>query len=231
MTPPPAAPSSRRTRSISSSNQQQQTQPPIKKKTTVVPPPPPTPSISSKAATTNAAQQQHPQPSKSTSSNSRKRPLLKELAENTRQGNDSNKKSEPDLDIGTSNASTEPSSTPLKFDPSQVIHDQEHYMFKIYLGSKGNIAALCYLPTRFDTLVEFYHTEVPPNWRHLGIGDLLVQCAFEWVKQSNLLVIPSCPFVLRYIKTHYPDRNITFWKYIVDDINDKSRAGTLANRK
>jgi predicted GNAT family acetyltransferase len=55
------------------------------------------------------------------------------------------------------------------------------------------------------------------TYRHLGIGDLLLQRAFEWVEQSNLLVIPSCSFVLRYLKTHYPDRKGGNWNYVVDD--------------
>ncbi|KAI9305226.1 GCN5-related N-acetyl-transferase-domain-containing protein [Cunninghamella echinulata] len=89
-------------------------------------------------------------------------------------------------------------------------------MFKYCLDTKGNTAALCYLPTRFATIVEFYHTEVPAAYRHLGIGDLLVQKAFEWAEQSNLLVIPTCIFVKRYLNTHYPDGNDGYWKMIVN---------------
>ncbi|CAO3600441.1 unnamed protein product [Absidia cylindrospora] len=116
-----------------------------------------------------------------------------------------------------SSATTLQSLTRPTFDISQVTHDAKNYMFKLCLDSKGNIAALCYLPTRYSTLIEFYHTEVPLAYRHLGLGDLLVRRAFEWVEQSNLLVIPSCPFVLRYLRTHYPDMNGGQWKYIVDD--------------
>lgn len=55
-----------------------------------------------------------------------------------------------------------------------IIHDLNYYMFKIQLDKKGNtgkkeysridkilickVAALCYLPTRYKNIVEFYHT-------------------------------------------------------------------------
>ncbi|KAI8088757.1 uncharacterized protein BX664DRAFT_331296 [Halteromyces radiatus] len=114
-------------------------------------------------------------------------------------------------------SSTSPRPSAPSYDISQVTHDAANYMFKVCLDSKGNIAALCYLPTRFPTLVEFYHTEIPFAYRHLGIGDLLVKRAFQWVEQSNMLVIPSCPFVVRYLKTHYPNGTSGDWKFIMTD--------------
>ncbi|KAI9249144.1 hypothetical protein BDA99DRAFT_418354, partial [Phascolomyces articulosus] len=59
--------------------------------------------------------------------------------------------------------------------------------------------ALCYLPTRFQRMVEFYHTEIPIAYRDLGLGDLLVVQGFRWAETTKLLVIPTCPFVRRYL--------------------------------
>lgn len=58
--------------------------------------------------------------------NSRKRPFFDETSKDT------------DSSLATSDVQSS-SSTPPKFDSSQVIHDPEHYMFKIRLGSNGNI--------------------------------------------------------------------------------------------
>ncbi|KAI8344166.1 hypothetical protein BC941DRAFT_407923 [Chlamydoabsidia padenii] len=157
-----------------------------------------------------------PSSSSSSSSSAKKRPLPKEppLTDTP----DTLSKEAPSISSSSSTTTNIPrSSIRPTFDKDNVVHDAKNYMFKLSLDSKGNIAALCYLPTRFATLIEFYHTEVPLAYRHFGIGDLLLQRAFEWVEQSNLLVIPSCSFVLRYLKTHYPDMKTGTWNYIVND--------------
>ncbi|KAI9259896.1 GCN5-related N-acetyl-transferase-domain-containing protein [Sporodiniella umbellata] len=74
-------------------------------------------------------------------------------------------------------------------------------MFKLPLDTDGSIAALCYLPTRSQSLVEFYHTEIPTMYRHQGIGDLLLSRAFQWAKSSEKTVIPTCSFVRKYLTT------------------------------
>ncbi|KAI8069645.1 hypothetical protein BC940DRAFT_22797 [Gongronella butleri] len=135
--------------------------------------------------------------------------------------------------------------TPRASDVDMIIHDTTHYMFKMCLDTKGNtgkknkkmkkrgkkgtsvrvfgqptfffLAALCYLPTRFAPIVEFYHTEIPVAYRNMGIGDTIVRRAFDWVQQLNLLVIPTCPFVRKYLNTHYSDASSGLWKFIVDE--------------
>ncbi|KAI9312802.1 GCN5-related N-acetyl-transferase-domain-containing protein, partial [Dichotomocladium elegans] len=69
-------------------------------------------------------------------------------------------------------------------------------------------AALCYLPTRLQSLVEFYHTEIPVHYRQMGLGDILVNHAFQWAEQMGLLVIPSCTFVKRYLQHHDEHRDL-----------------------
>ncbi|KAI7880696.1 hypothetical protein K492DRAFT_177674 [Lichtheimia hyalospora FSU 10163] len=84
-----------------------------------------------------------------------------------------------------------------------IVHKSDLRMFTISLGSsKSSMAALCYLPTRVQSVVEFYHTEIPAAYRHRGIGDMLVKYALQWAERSGLLVIPTCPFVKRYLKHH-----------------------------
>ncbi|KAI7851349.1 hypothetical protein BDC45DRAFT_467526 [Circinella umbellata] len=102
-----------------------------------------------------------------------------------------------------------------KFNSYDVVHDGYRYMFRITLDNKGTIAALCYLPTRFQRMVEFYHTEIPTAYRDLGLGDLLVIQGFRWAETAKLLVIPTCPFVRRYLA-----KNNTSWDCVVQNENE-----------
>lgn len=86
------------------------------------------------------------------------------------------------------------------FQVGDVVHDMYCCMFRITLDSKGTMAALCYLPTRFQKMIEFYHTEIPVAYRDLGLGDLLVTQGFRWAEAAKLLVIPTCPFVRRFLE-------------------------------
>lgn len=37
-------------------------------------------------------------------------------------------------------------------------------------------------------------------YRDLGLGDLLVTQGFRWAEAAKLLVIPTCPFVRRFLE-------------------------------
>jgi hypothetical protein len=45
-----------------------------------------------------------------------------------------------------------------------------------------------------DTLVIIDHTDVSDELRGQGVGKKLVLAAVEWLRESNLKVIPLCPF-------------------------------------
>ncbi|KAJ8656633.1 hypothetical protein O0I10_007710 [Lichtheimia ornata] len=85
---------------------------------------------------------------------------------------------------------------------SDIYHDAYSCMFRISLDSKRTTAALCYLPTRFQNIVEFYHTEIPHAYRDRGIGEAILNKAFIWATQSHMMVIPTCPFTRRYLERH-----------------------------
>ncbi|KAI8377264.1 hypothetical protein BD560DRAFT_53115 [Blakeslea trispora] len=102
----------------------------------------------------------------------------------------------------------------LSISALNIIHDTDHCMFTIKLDTKGATAALCYLPTRYRNIIEFYHIEIPVAYRQQGLGDLLLYKAFQWVEKSNLLVIPTCPFVRKYLEARFPDQKSGNWSYI-----------------
>ncbi|KAL9554944.1 hypothetical protein PS6_003117 [Mucor atramentarius] len=98
------------------------------------------------------------------------------------------------------------SQLPLISDLSQfhaldIIHDPGYCMFKIQLDKQNT--------------VEFYHIEIPVAYRHQGLGDLLLYRAFQWAEKTQLLVIPTCPFVRKYLETRFPDQKSGDWSCIV----------------
>ncbi|KAF7730802.1 hypothetical protein EC973_001320 [Apophysomyces ossiformis] len=101
------------------------------------------------------------------------------------------------------------------FDVSDVFHDRPYYMFVIELDLEGSIAALCYLPTRYQRIIQFFHTEIPIKYRNMGLGDILVGEGFRWSLESGYLVIPTCPFVQRHLQHRFQDRKSGSWKCVV----------------
>lgn len=53
------------------------------------------------------------------------------------------------------------------------------------------------------------------EYRNQGLGDLLLYRAFQWVEKSKLLVIPTCPFVRKYLETRFPDQKSGNWSCII----------------
>ena len=55
-----------------------------------------------------------------------------------------------------------------------------------------------------DKVLDFRSTLVPPHLRGKGIGTELVRKALDWARREDYRVIPSCPFVARFIENN-PD--------------------------
>jgi len=50
--------------------------------------------------------------------------------------------------------------------------------------------------------IEMIHTQVAPRFEGHGVGSVLVEFALEDVAKKGLTLVPTCPFVARYIRTH-----------------------------
>ena len=55
---------------------------------------------------------------------------------------------------------------------------------------------------RTATAVEFVHTEIDPAFEGQGLASTLVRAALDDVRREGLAVLPSCPFVRRYVSRH-----------------------------
>ncbi|KAG0180507.1 hypothetical protein DFQ29_000549 [Apophysomyces sp. BC1021] len=88
--------------------------------------------------------------------------------------------------VQTDEPSTPSTPSPKRFfNGEDVVHDSYCCMFMIKLDPEGTI------------------------------GDILVREGFRWCRESNYLVIPTCPFVQRHLKYHFQDRKSGSWTCIV----------------
>jgi predicted GNAT family acetyltransferase len=61
-----------------------------------------------------------------------------------------------------------------------------------------------------NDVVDFRSTLVPAHLRGRGLGSELVRHGLDWARQKGLRVIPSCPFVARYIERHPEYQDLVF---------------------
>lgn len=64
----------------------------------------------------------------------------------------------------------------------------------------GRLAYLEYI--RAGKNITYTHTEVPVGLEGMGIGGKLARHALEFARDNELKVIPICPFVTNYLRTH-----------------------------
>jgi predicted GNAT family acetyltransferase len=82
-----------------------------------------------------------------------------------------------------------------------VQRDDEHGQY--FADLEGRRAHLDFKPAGPQVL-DFVHTEVPPELRGHGVADHLVRGALDDARRRGYHVIPTCPFVRRFLARH-PD--------------------------
>lgn len=81
----------------------------------------------------------------------------------------------------------------------RVRHEPDSRRFAVSSGA--TLAVLEYRQAGPGT-VEFHHTYVPPALRGRGIASQLAAFALRDALDKSLTVIPTCPFVARFIRRH-----------------------------
>ncbi len=87
---------------------------------------------------------------------------------------------------------------PHSHDNLGIVHNEAESRFQADLD--GPIAFLSY--RRSGKAINLIHTEVPEGHEGQGIGGSLARAALDHARTANLKVIPSCPFVADYIRSH-----------------------------
>jgi predicted GNAT family acetyltransferase len=72
---------------------------------------------------------------------------------------------------------------------------------KYYTTIDGREAAVGYFKLDDETL-DFHHTYVPEELRGQGVAEKLVRHALDDAKRQGFRVIPSCPYVKRFVERH-----------------------------
>jgi predicted GNAT family acetyltransferase len=80
-----------------------------------------------------------------------------------------------------------------------VQHDPGHQRF--FLDVNGGTAVLDYrrLP---DGTLDLVHTGVPEAAAGQGVGGKLASAAFAWARQAGVKLVPTCPFVQKWLERH-----------------------------
>lgn len=83
--------------------------------------------------------------------------------------------------------------------PTEVVDNSTKSRFEILVdGEVAGFADYRLLPTK----IIFTHTEVLPEHEGQGLAGKLVGHALQVSADTGLRVVPSCPYVARYIERH-----------------------------
>ena len=61
-----------------------------------------------------------------------------------------------------------------------------------------------------DNVMTITHTFVPSAWRGQGIGTRLALAAIENARTQHLKIVPQCPFIATYFKTHPEAQDVLY---------------------
>jgi uncharacterized protein len=80
-----------------------------------------------------------------------------------------------------------------------VEHVPKESRFVVRIGA--DTAELTYTLPDVHT-IDLQHTSVPESARGHGVADALAEAAFAYARAQGLQVIPTCPFVRRWLIKH-----------------------------
>jgi len=81
----------------------------------------------------------------------------------------------------------------------RIERNDEASRFEAYVdGVAAGLVAFRATPGR----IELVHTEVKPEFRGQGIGEQLAEAALASARSAGEAVVPSCPFIARYMREH-----------------------------
>ena len=83
-------------------------------------------------------------------------------------------------------------------DITQVSHDPAAGRFEI--RTEQGTAMLVYRHRGAD--LDLMHTEVPPALEGKGYAAMLASAALDYARSQGKQVIPSCPYVKKYLERH-----------------------------
>ena len=86
----------------------------------------------------------------------------------------------------------------------EVKHDKDSERFVAEV--EGHEAYLSY--NVYDDIIDLSYAYTPPELRGRGIAKIVVEYAFNYAKENNLKVIPTCPYVRALVKRNDNYKNL-----------------------
>lgn len=91
-----------------------------------------------------------------------------------------------------------------------IEHDKAESRFVVHLGDED--AELTYSLVG-ASLIDLQHTYVPDSARGQGIAEALAKAALAFARENNLRVVPTCPFVRRWLASHPEEAKLVDSRY------------------
>ncbi|CAL8072226.1 unnamed protein product [Orchesella dallaii] len=88
----------------------------------------------------------------------------------------------------------------------KVEHDTQNKKFFIKLGDVEAKLEYAKNDLNGNTVLDMWHTEVPPQLQGKGIAKILAQEAFNYVVDNNLKMQLSCSYLQKYLKDNPLDK-------------------------
>jgi predicted GNAT family acetyltransferase len=90
------------------------------------------------------------------------------------------------------------------------IHDDEPDRADAGAVEMANMGMVLSYRQVAEGVIDLRSTLVPPHLRGRGLGGQLVRHALDWAREHDTKVIPSCPFVARFIEDHPEYQDLVF---------------------
>jgi predicted GNAT family acetyltransferase len=87
----------------------------------------------------------------------------------------------------------------------RVEHDVARRRFVVRRPEGESELTYAELPGR---VLDLLHTEVPVALRGRGLGSALVQEAIAFARASGSRIVPSCPFIARWLEDHPEEQGL-----------------------
>ncbi len=84
----------------------------------------------------------------------------------------------------------------------EIVHETERNRFLV--RTEDGEAELAYMD-RHDQVLDLMHTFVPRGARGQGIGEAMVERAFDYAREHGYRIRPTCAFVRAWLVQH-PER-------------------------
>ncbi len=85
-----------------------------------------------------------------------------------------------------------------------VVHNAAEHRFEII--EDGLMAEAHYSPVAGAWIMD--HTLVPPEWEGRGLASSLVTAAVRAARAEGLKIIPTCTYVIAWMKRHRDDQDL-----------------------